>query len=404
MIYCQFKNIGGRKFKCEVCGFDVNDSPHSANKIIRNCTGPSLPITLSKLTTNFEQLYNEGIKTLDEGYGHCSAEQYKTRLQLCSNCPKLLAKNNWCNSKRKNYKGFNVVDRARKKATKCPLGKWKSRYIKPHKGEMPLFYNVEGTGLFLKNQYKDASIFFLGCGPSLLDYNLASLSQRGLITFGVNGVAAKIFRPNLWTCVDTPFSFHESIWLDPAITKFVSGGFSGHKFITENRKQSELVVSQCPNIILYDKNDYFEVDKFFTEQTISWGCAENVVDSLGIKSGRSVMLVSFKIMAYLGFKRIYLLGCDFNMQYDPEKKGKGKTYAFNQYKNKKACSTNNYGFGRISKRLEALIPGLKQQKIKVYNCYEKSNLKIFPYKSFDDCKKQALKDFPAKISTKGLYQ
>lgn len=406
MIYCQFENIGGRKNRCKVCGFDV-DSPHPPDKIIRNCTGPSLPITLPKLNENFNRLYKEGVKTLNRDYGHCSREQYKTRLRICSNCPKLFTRTNrtnWCNFKIENNKGFNVVCRARKQAAKCPLGKWKSRYIKPYKNEMPLLYNVEGAGLFLRNHYKDTSIFFIGAGPSLLDYDLASLSQRGLITFGVNGVATKTFRPNLWTCVDTPLSFHESIWLDPAITKFISGGWSGHKFSTENRGQSDLVVSQCPNIILYDKNDFFEPDKFFEEQTIAWGCAENVKDILGITGGRSVMLVAFKIIAYLGFKRIYLLGCDFNMQYDPEKNGKGITYAFNQYKNQKACSTNNTSFIRIEKRLKSLLPGLKQQNIKVYNCNEKSKLEIFPYKSFDDCKKQALKNFPAKITTQGLYK
>ncbi len=401
MIYCKFKKISKNKNICQICGMKV-DSLHPVNKLIANCLGPSLPISLPKLTKNFEELYNEGIKTLHKDYGHCSKEQYKSRLQICAICPKLLSETNCCSAK--GCQGFIVPSRARIKGAKCPLGKWKSRYIKPYKDEMPLFYNVEGTGLFLKNHFKNTSIFFLGCGPSLLDYDLKSLSQRGLITFGVNGMAAKNYRPNLWTSVDTPFSFHEVIWRDPAIMKFVSGGWSGHKFITEKRGYSELVVKQCPNIILYDKNDFFEPDKFFTESTISWGCAENVKDILGITGGRSVMLVAFKIMAYLGFKRIYLLGCDFNMEYDSEKKGKGKTYAFNQYKNQHACDTNNTGFKRITKRLKALLPKLKQQKIKIYNCYEKSNLKLFPYKSFDDCKKDALKNFPAKISTKGLYQ
>ncbi len=389
MIYCKFKNIGGTKNICMVCNFPV-DSPHPPDKIRCNCLGPLLPVVQPKLNETFKELYNLGVKTLDEGYGHCSKEQYKFRLQLCSECSKRLE--------------CKTPVKARKQVVKCPIGKWKSRWIKPHKGEMPLFYNVEGTGLFLKNQYRNSSIFFLGCGPSLLDYNLNSLSQRGLITFGVNGMAANVFRPNFWTSVDTPLSFHESIWLDPTIIKFVSGGWSGYKFSTENRGQSNLVVKQCPNIILYDKNDYFEPDKFFTESTIAWGCAENVKDSLGITGGRSVMLVAFRIMAYLGFKRIYLLGCDFNMQYDIEKRGLGKTYAFEQYKNQHACDTNNKGFERISKRLKSLIPALQSQKIKVYNCHAKSRLTIFPYKSFDDCKKEALKNFPQKITTKGLYR
>ncbi len=403
MIYCKFKNVDGENNICEVCGMKVK-SPHPLNKIICNCLGPSLPVQLPKLTENFEGLYDEGIKTLKEGYGHCSKEQYKNRLQTCASCPKLLSETNRCTAKCEGCQGFIVPSRARIKAAKCPLGKWKSRYIEPYKGEMPLFYNVEGTGLFLRNQFKDSSIFFLGCGPSLLDYDLKSLSQRGLITFGVNGMAAKNYRPNLWTSVDTPLSFHEAIWRDPIIMKFVSGGWSGYQFTNEDRSKSDIVVKQCPNVILYDKNDYFEPDKFFTEATISWGCAENVKDVLGITGGRSVMLVAFKIIAYLGFKRIYLLGCDFNMEYDSNKRGKGITYAFNQYKNQKACDTNNVSFKRITKRLKSLLPGLKQQKIKIYNCNEKSNLKLFPYKSFDDCKKQALKNFPTKITTKGLYK
>jgi len=402
LIYCKFKKVGINKFKCEVCGFPV-ESPHPINKIICNCTGPSLSIQLPKLTEDLNEVYQRISVALREGYGHVSKEQYKSRLKICGGCLKLNAQNE-CNSKRKDYNKFYIPVKLRKKAFKCPLGKWRSKFRSSYKGEMSLFYNVEGTNVFLKNHYKNSSIFFLGAGPSLLDLDLASLKQRGIITFGVNNLAAKLFRPNLWTCVDTPLSFHESIFRDPAITKFIAGIHTGSQFTTENRGRSELVVKQCPNVIHYDMNDLFEPDIFFEQDTVCWGNAENVTDCLGLKSGRSVMLPTIKIMAYLGFKRIYLLGCDFNMQYDPEKKGTGKTYAFRQYKNQKACDDNNKGYIRLAKRLAALLPGLEFQNIKVYNCNELSNLKVFSYKSFDDCKKEALKNFPAKITTQGLYK
>src|SRR5262245_955195 len=77
-----------------------------------------------------------------------------------------------------------------------------------------------GQAVRLHEMYAGQAAFLVCSGPSLADYDLGRLNERGILTMAVNN-AASLVRPNLWVSVDDPRNFLEAIWRDPGILKFV---------------------------------------------------------------------------------------------------------------------------------------------------------------------------------------
>ena len=108
------------------------------------------------------------------------------------------------------------------------------------------------------------------------------------------------------------------------------------------------------------------------------------------------MYPAFRLMYYLGFRNVYLLGCDFNMVHDGEHKGKkgGTTYAFEQYKWKGGVVTNNLNYDILSKRFVGLTDHFKHHNFKVWNSTPNSKLTAFPYMDLDKAVKKAKASLP----------
>ena len=277
-------------------------------------------------------------------HNECVNSRKIKNIQSCSNCQQ--------------YTCMQCRDDGSGKCQNClqPFDYTKTKSVKRNcepsekKSKMALLVK-DGNPLFLGNLFQGVSCFYIGCGPSLLKQNeqLNILQRkRYLITFAVNNIAASFFKPDLWCCVDDPKSFHKVIWEDPTIMKFVPSDKLHLAY-----KDADKLVRQCPNVIGYHTKDplKFEADKFLSEDTVCWGCDKTIPDDAGEKAGRSVMFAALKLMYYLGFKNVYLLGCDFNMQHDIMGEGTGKTYAFHQYKHERGCKSNNNCYRIMDKRL-----------------------------------------------------
>jgi hypothetical protein len=152
-----------------------------------------------------------------------------------------------------------------------------------------------------------------------------------------------------------------------------------------------------PSVFYFKRNLKFNVKKFLTEPTVNWGNSEKRVDEIGCKGGRSVMLAAFKMMYYLGFRNIYLLGADFKME-----KGKDN-YAFPQNRTDNLIRGNNQTYQDLNKRFVALLPEFYEKGLKVYNCNKDSNLTSFPYMSYENAVKNATEPFNKTIDTLGWY-
>lgn len=284
--------------------------------------------------------------------------------------------------------------------------KYKGFSIGEYKTPPPMLFSREGHNLWEGDSLRGSSAFLILGGPSfgsLLKQEVVFNNQRikvtdalnlpGFITMSVNN-SPKSYRTNLWTSVDDPTHFIKSIWLDPKIKKYVPFDHA-EKNIFDNEKweMMETKVGDCPNIAFYRRNEFFNPDHFLTENTFNWG---NHSDNGG---GRSVMLVAIRMLYYLGIRRVFLLGCDFNM----DEKTK---YHFDQDRSKGSISGNNSSYLKLIDRFAQLKPIFDERGFEVYNCNPLSNLKVFPMITFQEAVNIATELMPKDIlneRTEGLY-
>jgi len=255
------------------------------------------------------------------------------------------------------------------------------------------FSTSERIPIPFEKQYKNASCFLILSGPSLNNYDLTKLKQPGIVTFGVNN-SVKTFRPNLWVSVDHPSRFMISIWKDPNIIKFVPFfKAKSNLFDNYNWKDTNQRVMDSPNIIYYHRNEHFNHKTFLTEKTVNWGNHKKY------GGGRSVMMAALKISYLLGFKNLFLLGCDFQMV-----KGQ-QNYSWKQDRSPGSVRGNNSTYNKMIERYTQLRPIFEENDFHVYNCNSDSQLQVFPFISYDDALSTALKDFPnvEKEKAEGMY-
>jgi hypothetical protein len=139
----------------------------------------------------------------------------------------------------------------------------------------------------------------------------------------------------------------------------------------------EKKVGDCPNVIGYCRNEKFHAPRFLTENSLNWG---NHKDHGG---GRSVMLPSLRICHLLGFRKVYLLGCDMKMS-------ENYTYHFDENRSPGAVRCNMSTYDRLKNEyLPALKPVFDADGFQVFNCNPDSELKCFPFISFEDAIKEA---------------
>lgn len=246
----------------------------------------------------------------------------------------------------------------------------------------PMFFTRFGSEIDLVGQYHGASIFFICNGPSVVNsgYDLSLLKKPGIMTYGINN-GPRTVRPNLWSCVDDPARFSFSIWNDPCITKIVPFSFA-EKNIFDNEKweMSTKKVQDCPNVIYIRRNEKMEYKRFLKELSFNWG---NHKDFGG---GRSVMLMSLKIMFLLGFRKVYLLGADFNMS-------ETQTYHFDEQRSKGAVHGNMSTYDKLQNEyFPKLKPHFDAEGFHVYNLNPNSKLKVFDFANYNDAIKEASKE------------
>jgi hypothetical protein len=267
-----------------------------------------------------------------------------------------------------------------------------------------LFITHSGITVDLQDSFKNQTCFFIGGGPSLLDEDLSFLQQRGILSFAINNIAAGTVKPTLWACSDNTAIFHANILLDPTIVKFIPLSLlNGIFYIERNDKKIKKEINTTPNVYYYQKRSTFNTKKFLSGVGVRYGCEKREKDDLGIRGGRSTMLAAFKIMYMLGITRVYLLGCDFNMQHDDAGDGKGLTYAFSQYKHNGGVNSNNKCYDILTKRFEALQPIFLDNDFKVFNCTKNSKLEVFPSVSLFDAINYAQRNIISNPNTQGYY-
>jgi len=261
-------------------------------------------------------------------------------------------------------------------------------------------YTADFDSMSLCDFYRGKSAFLVLSGPSLAQLDLAQLNRRGVVTMAVNN-AWSLHRPTLWTCVDDPGRFIDTGWKDPGILKIVPVSHFDKRLRVQNPdgsfRASAFKVRQMPGVLFYRRSDHFDHGRFLKNDTINWGQDGEHTDSLGIKGKRSVMLAALHLLHYLGFRTVYLLGCDFKMAGD-------RKYAFDENRSAQAIRHNNILYESLHKRFEALKPHFDQQGFKVINCSAGSELSVFERMEFADAVEAAGAECGKALNTAGWYQ
>jgi hypothetical protein len=260
---------------------------------------------------------------------------------------------------------------------------------------------AEGNEVCLWDWYRGKAVFLLVNGPSLTSFDLDRLRGPGIITMGLNN-GWSVFRPDLWMCVDTAGQFLDTCWKDPHITKFVPMGKKKERLRAMNPSTGRpedvnVTVASCPAVWYFHRNDRFDPLTYLDEGTVNWGNNGKFTDSLGCKGSRSVMLSAMKMIYYLGFRQVFILGADFNMQPGRD------NYAFKQDRSSSSIKGNNATFVALNKRFHAILPQLHAEGRQVYNCLESSGLTPFPYISFDTAVQMAEAECNIDVVTEGWY-
>jgi hypothetical protein len=111
------------------------------------------------------------------------------------------------------------------------------------------------------------------------------------------------------------------------------------------------------------------------------------------------MLFAIRILHSLGFKKVYLLGCDFKMN-------ENYTYHFEQDRASGSIKNNNMIYQALNLRFNSLKNKFKETGFEVYNCNPESNLGSFEHKPFTEAISEVINSFPDTIKerTYGLYE
>lgn len=272
-----------------------------------------------------------------------------------------------------------------------------------HRKEIPpgvALYNARWDPVPLRNFYAGRSAFLILSGPSLNLLNLNRLDQPGVLTMGVNN-SWSVYRPHLWACVDHPRRFIDTGWKDGRILKFAPASHAALHLGVQGEdgriRNSAFKAGQMPSTLFYRRTNGFDHTRFLRGESVMWGCGNKQADTLGLTGKRSVMLVALRLLHHLGFRTVYLLGCDFAMSED-------RRYAFDETRTDQAIRNNNSLYDGLRRRFEALRPHFDAEGFRVVNCSPGSALDTFDRMDFADAVEQSASECSKPVGTRGWYE
>lgn len=237
------------------------------------------------------------------------------------------------------------------------------------------------SNIVFKNKWKNKSIFLLLTGPSLNNHDLSLL--QNIWTFSIKSIPITHLVTTFWCGVESILKIPCEIWLNPTIYKFTTEEFFGKVFYKE---KDRYLISKQQNIYWFKLRTEYSPQTFFNETWVDWGLEKNIIpgemkkDEDGYYGRRSIMMAVIKIIWWLGFKRIYLLGCDFRMN-------QSQPYAYKREKSNIAVHENNELYKALNARFKRLKIPLLEQGIEIYNCNPSSKLEAFEFKDYNECLK-----------------
>jgi hypothetical protein len=167
-----------------------------------------------------------------------------------------------------------------------------------------------------------AAAFLISRGWSATMEKREAIAELGLPVMAVNDYPADGPKPWYWCSGDGPSCFSNRIWDDPDVTKFCE--VRNQKFLRprESAYEPAQYTPDAPNVHFFHQvNNLMETEAWLHVPYIAWGTSLYGPDVppplIEEGSARSSMLIGLRLLWHLGFRRIYLLGCDCTPHHHP---------------------------------------------------------------------------------------
>ncbi len=196
----------------------------------------------------------------------------------------------------------------------------------------------------------------LACGgPSLASIDKEAVRASGLTVMALNNTP-KSFPCDLWLSRDAPSQFAQEIWEAPNLIKFTRIRFH-----------------QCtyayPQTYYFRENQPWLTEQIFAPNDIVW-------DNTSGHGPRTSMMNASRILYLLGFRRIGLLGCDWQQTHG------ATNYAYPKRQRRRHVNYNNQLYHFMGQRFEMMRPLFEQAGLEIINATPDSKLEAFPIREW----------------------
>lgn len=164
--------------------------------------------------------------------------------------------------------------------------------------------------------------FLLGRGWSLTPDKRQRIADSGIPAMAINDYPKDGPTPRYWVSGDHAGFYSNRIWDDPSVMKFSSiGQVKAHR-PREDAYEAMRFSTDAPNThFFHSVNDLMENESWLHVPFIGWGTSlhgpntpKQFHDS---GSGRSSMLLGLRLLWHLGYRKVYLVGCDCTPHHHP---------------------------------------------------------------------------------------
>lgn len=229
----------------------------------------------------------------------------------------------------------------------------------------------------LKNLYENDTCFVIGNGPSLRKFDLFKLIDKKVI------VTNCFHMHPVWPYLKHVYhvELNGALWRDTYTTTWKISNLLRNdncKFIF--RKKFEKLYREL-NLIPDERMYFLRLisDKFVGDGDYEWDITKG-----SIWANTGVIEGSMAIAQYMGFKTIYLLGCDATPYID-EKGSADNAYFYNWRETPKVYwprKGDNRDYLNMIKSWKIISKIFPEHGIRIYNLSKSGNLDMFPSKKF----------------------
>ena len=217
------------------------------------------------------------------------------------------------------------------------------------------------------------SCFIAGGHPSLLKENLKLLKQPGIQVISMNNTAS-VVPTDIWVGVDKVDCYSERILLNPKIMKFSM--ISRRDLMVGDKLMKEL-----SNMYFFGATEnHFNIHNFLNPHRDMWWI-------------KNVFPIALQLSYRLGFRKIYLIGCSFNISKDSQ-------YSYKTNLDDQQINWNKKTYRNFVEKMKLMKPHFKEKDFEIISCTPNSLLnEFYPFMKFEDAIKEVLKDFPKEYDT-----